>query len=77
MLLPIDPSADPGRRAWIPCPRCEDHVDCATCAAGRNCPDHWRYLLSNQGPVVHLQCPSCTHMWSWDSGFGAHHRTAG
>ncbi|MEU1626533.1 hypothetical protein ABZ746_14640 [Streptomyces sp. NPDC020096] len=70
-MLPIDPSADIGRRAWVPCPRCEDHQGCEPCEAGRNCADHWRYLLSNQGRLLHLQCPNCTHLWSWDSGFGA------
>ncbi|MCQ4041807.1 phage terminase large subunit family protein [Streptantibioticus rubrisoli] len=70
-MLPIDPSADIGRRAWVPCPHCQDHQECDACAAGRDCADHWRYLLSNQGRLLHLQCPNCTHVWSWDSGFGA------
>jgi hypothetical protein len=69
-VLPIDPSADIGRRAWLPCPSCQDHRGCETCAAGRTCARHWRYLLANNGRLLHLQCPSCTHMWSWDSGFG-------
>jgi hypothetical protein len=77
VLLPIDPAADLGRKAWVPCPRCEDHLGCATCEAGRNCPDHWRYLLSNKGSLVHLQCPGCTHLWSWETGFGSRHRPSG
>ncbi|MEV0963073.1 MULTISPECIES: hypothetical protein [unclassified Streptomyces] len=67
MRLPIDPQADIARRAWLPCPACDDARDCATCADRRNCVEHWRYLISNQGAVVHLQCPGCTHMWSVDT----------
>ena len=70
-MLPIDPGADKGRRAWVPCPGCDDERGCATCEAGRTCADHWRYLLSNQGRLVHLQCPNCAHLWVWDSRFGA------
>ncbi|MEU6082129.1 hypothetical protein [Streptomyces sp. NPDC047108] len=66
-MLPLDPDADRARRAWLPCPRCEDHLDCDTCLAGSTCGDHWRYLLSNRGHVVHLQCPACTHIWSHDT----------
>jgi len=25
--------------------------------------------------VLHLQCPNCTHLWAWQSGFGAGGRT--
>ena len=32
-----------------------------------NCATHWQYLLSNQGTVVHLQCPDCGHLWSTDT----------
>ncbi|WP_329012938.1 hypothetical protein [Streptomyces sp. NBC_00690] len=64
MRLPIDPQADIARRAWVDCPACDDARACAVCAEGRNCSLHWRYLISNRGPVVHLQCPGCTHMWS-------------
>lgn len=63
-MLPIDPTADRARRAWVACPNCDDR---ATCADGDGCLDHWRYLLANRGPLVHLQCPSCAHLWSWDS----------
>jgi hypothetical protein len=66
-MLPIDPSADEARRAWVACPNCDDRRGCETCAAGRTCSEHWRYLLSNQGRRVHLQCRSCAHLWAWDS----------
>ncbi|MFJ7490953.1 hypothetical protein ACIQZB_06790 [Streptomyces sp. NPDC097727] len=64
MRLPIDPQADVARRAWMPCPVCDDARHCENCADLRTCREHWRYLISNNGPVVHLQCPQCTHMWS-------------
>ncbi|WP_351236154.1 hypothetical protein [Streptomyces sp. NPDC002133] len=67
MRLPIDPQADIARRAWVPCPHCDDAKDCAACTDGRNCREHWRYLISNKGAVVHLQCPGCTHTWSLDT----------
>ncbi|GAA3430282.1 hypothetical protein ACWDTT_10065 [Streptosporangium sandarakinum] len=70
-MLPIDPCADLGRRAWVPCPGCGDHRDCADCGAGRNCADHWRYLLGVTGSRLHLQCPGCTHLWVHETGFGA------
>ncbi|MEU6589646.1 hypothetical protein ABZ923_10540 [Streptomyces sp. NPDC046881] len=70
-MLPLDPQADIGRRAWVTCPNCEDHLACATCRQGRRCTDHWRYLLSNTGSLLHLQCPSCTHIWDHETGFGA------
>ncbi|MEU8911890.1 MULTISPECIES: hypothetical protein [Streptomyces] len=76
-MLPLDPTADIGRRAWVPCPSCQDHQGCGTCSDGRTCADHWRYLLSNKGSVLHLQCPNCTHLWAWESGFGAGGRTDG
>ena len=53
-MLPIDPTADPSRRAWLACPACDHGRDCAVCQDRRNCRDHWQYLLSNQGAVVHL-----------------------
>ncbi|MEU2433896.1 hypothetical protein ABZ611_31160 [Streptomyces sp. NPDC007861] len=67
MRLPIDPQADIARRAWVDCPSCDDARDCSVCADARNCRDHWRYLISSKGTVVHLQCPGCTHMWSFDT----------
>ncbi|MFB7663556.1 hypothetical protein ACFC1R_06330 [Kitasatospora sp. NPDC056138] len=70
-MLPIDPQADIGRRAWVACPSCDDARDCAPCGERRNCGDHWRYLLANTGSVLHLQCPGCTHVWDHETGFGA------
>ncbi|MEU5404394.1 hypothetical protein ABZ348_34515 [Streptomyces sp. NPDC005963] len=76
MRLPIDPQADMARRAWVDCPSCDDARTCAICADGRNCSRHWRYLISNRGPVVHLQCPGCTHMWSLNTRPGVTPRPA-
>ncbi|MBF9069570.1 hypothetical protein [Streptacidiphilus fuscans] len=70
-MLPIDPHADLGRRAWVPCPSCDDSRDCGDCGAARTCSGHWRYLLANTGSRLHLQCPSCTHVWDHETGFGA------
>ncbi|GFG75821.1 hypothetical protein MBOT_31860 [Mycobacterium botniense] len=66
-MLPIDPDADRSRRAWVACPNCDHGVGCQDCLQGRNCPAHWQYLISNHATVVHLQCPSCTHLWSLDT----------
>ena len=33
----------------------------------RNCATHWQYLLSNQGTLVHMQCPTCAYLWSTDT----------
>ncbi|GAA4566283.1 hypothetical protein [Planotetraspora kaengkrachanensis] len=68
-MLPIDPHADLGRRAWVPCPRCRDDEGCAECGAGRNCRDHWRYLLSTTGTLLHVQCPGCAHLWDHETRF--------
>ncbi|MEU6734065.1 hypothetical protein [Streptomyces physcomitrii] len=65
-MMPLDPMADIGRRAWLPCPNCAHGADCGTCGAGRSCTRHWQYLLSNKGPRVFLQCPDCTHLWDTD-----------
>ncbi|MGV9775593.1 hypothetical protein [Streptosporangium sp. NPDC003464] len=70
-MLPIDPHADLGRRAWVPCPACRDDRDCADCLGGRNCGEHWRYLIGNTGSRLHLQCPGCTHLWDHETHFGA------
>nr|WP_030761452.1 hypothetical protein [Streptomyces sp. NRRL F-2664] len=69
-MLPLDPQADPGRRAWIPCPRCRDHQQCEPCQEQRTCPTHWRYLLGNTGTRLHLQCRTCTHVWTHHTHFG-------
>lgn len=64
--MPLDPFVDIGSRAWLPCPNCGHGLDCDTCHAGRTCQQHWQYLLGNDGPLVHLQCPACTHLWHHD-----------
>ena len=67
-MLPIDPTADPGRRAWLPCPQCSHHARCDECqSTTTNCATHWQYLLSNKGTLVHLQCRNCGHLWSIDT----------
>ncbi|MGH3970046.1 MAG: hypothetical protein ACRDTV_18510 [Mycobacterium sp.] len=66
-MLPIDPEADKSRRAWLDCPNCDHGAGCGVCRSGRNCSTHWQYLISNNAAVVHLQCPSCTHLWSLDT----------
>jgi hypothetical protein len=65
--MPLDPTADIGRRAWFSCPRCAHGTACPTCDSGRTCPDHWQYLLASKATVLHLQCPSCTYLWSHDT----------
>ena len=70
-MLPLDPQADIGRRAWVACPNCDDRRGCATCEQGRTCSEHWRYLLSHVGSLLHLQCRSCTHIWTHETHFGA------
>lgn len=67
-MLPIDPDADFSRRAWLECPNCDHGAACGACQSGRNCSTHWQYLIGNNAAVVHLQCPSCTHLWSLDTG---------
>lgn len=66
-MMPLDPSADRARRAWLPCPN-GDHgsAACVDCRAG-TCPRHWQYLLSNKGTRVFLQCPDCTRLWDVDT----------
>ena len=66
-MLPIDPTADRGRRAWLPCPNCHHGASCLDCQSSRNCGTHWQFLLSNKGTVVHLQCPDCAHLWVTDT----------
>jgi len=66
-VLPIDPSADRSRRAWLQCPACDQGAQCADCKSSRNCAEHWQYLLSNQATLVHLQCPNCGTLWSTDT----------
>ncbi|MFF0569012.1 hypothetical protein ACFYT7_15365 [Streptomyces sp. NPDC004041] len=77
MRLPVDPQADPARRAWVACPACDDARHCAICADRRTCGEHWRHLIANSGPVLHLQCPGCAHIWSLDTRPGLPHRNGG
>jgi hypothetical protein len=70
--MPLDPTADIGRRAWLPCPQCAHGDDCAQCQNGRTCDDHWQYLLSSKATVLHLQCRDCAHLWSHDTRQNAH-----
>lgn len=70
-MLPIDPQADKGRRAWVACPNCDDARDCDRCQAKRSCSVHWRYILAYYGSILHLQCPGCAHLWRHETGFGA------
>ncbi|MFI1286677.1 hypothetical protein ACH4U5_39005 [Streptomyces sp. NPDC020858] len=70
-MLPLDPQADPGRRAWVPCPNCADTHTCKPCTEQQTCPTHWRYLLTTTGSLLHLQCPTCTHVWTHETSFGA------
>jgi len=76
-VLPIDPQADDGRRAWVACPNCDDARNCGPCGQQRTCAEHWRYLLAHSGSVLHLQCPTCTHLWDHETGFGAGPSAAG
>ena len=66
-MLPIDPHADPSRRAWVACPACRPGDCCTDCESGRNCFVHWQYLIRNEGPRVFLQCPTCAHWWIADT----------
>ncbi|MGH3566559.1 MAG: hypothetical protein ACRDRH_11115 [Pseudonocardia sp.] len=52
----LDPQADTGRRAWLPCPHCGD-------TAGL-------YLLDSEVNLVWVQCGNCQRRWWHDTGFG-------
>jgi YVTN family beta-propeller protein len=65
--LPIDPDADSGRRAWLPCPKCDRGQGCPECDSGQNCANHWQYLLKNEGSRLVLQCGGCSHLWTADT----------
>lgn len=66
-MMPLDPTADIGRRAWLPCPTGDHGADCGPCQDGRNCDVHWQYLLSNKATRVYLQCPDCGDLWTTDT----------
>ncbi|WST98240.1 hypothetical protein OG364_39910 [Streptomyces erythrochromogenes] len=68
-MLPLDPHADPGRRAWIDCPQCNDTQHCTPCQNRQTCPTHWRYLLTNAATLLHLQCPHCHHLWAHETHY--------
>jgi hypothetical protein len=67
IVVPLDPFADSARRAWLPCPECDHGRDCGECQEQRTCRLHWQYLLASTACVVHLQCPTCTHLWDHDT----------
>lgn len=73
----IDADADIGRRAWLPCARCDAGARCSACTGGRNCHLHWAYLLGVETGNVFLQCPACHHRWWQDTGFGRGEAPAG
>lgn len=66
----LDADADICRRAWVPCGACGEHETCKHCRGGRNCPDHWCYLLDSAARWVFVQCVSCHHRWWHDTRFG-------
>jgi hypothetical protein len=51
----LDPQADPGRRAWLPCPSCGDTP---------------LYLLDYDINLIWVQCPTCLRRWWHDTGVG-------
>jgi len=73
---PIDPDADPGRRAWMVCPNCDTGVECPQCQSSRNCDTHWQYLLRNNGTRVFLQCSMCFSVWTVDTADRDRHASA-
>jgi hypothetical protein len=73
---PIEPDADPGRRAWLACPNCDHGADCPECRSSRNCDTHWQYLLRNAATLVSLQCATCFYVWSVDTA-EAHRQAPG
>jgi DNA-binding beta-propeller fold protein YncE len=64
---PIEPDADPCRRAWLACPNCDHGVGCSVCQSSRDCDTHWQHLLKNHGTRVFLQCPTCFCVWTVDA----------
>ncbi|MBV9057743.1 MAG: hypothetical protein JOZ09_01115 [Pseudonocardiales bacterium] len=64
----LDADADPGRRAWVACPSCDD--GCMTCANQKTCDLHWQYLLASEARLLFLQCPVCMRRRWHDSRCG-------
>jgi hypothetical protein len=52
----LDPQADAGRRAWLPCPHCSDNTRL--------------YLLFSEVNMIWVQCGKCLRRWWHDTGFG-------
>lgn len=52
----LDPAADAGRRAWLPCANCgnEDAL----------------YLLDAAPRYVFVQCGACSYRWWYDTNCG-------
>lgn len=65
----LDADADLGRRAWLPCTRCQ--AECGTCNAKVTCDRHWCYLLASETRLVFIQCSVCHHRWWYDTECGA------
>ncbi len=61
---PIEPDADPSRRAWLAPTNCNHGTGCPECESRRNCGIHWQFLLKNIGTQVFLQCRTCFYVWS-------------
>jgi DNA-binding beta-propeller fold protein YncE len=73
---PIEPDADPSRRAWLACPNCDHGAGCPECQSSRNCGTHWQYLLKNTGARVVLQCTTCFCVWTVDTAAPDRHAAA-
>jgi hypothetical protein len=51
----LDPQADLGRRAWLPCPYCSHSP---------------LYLLGSDINLIWVQCGNCLRRWWHDTGTG-------
>jgi hypothetical protein len=58
----LDPQADIGRRAWLPCRYCSDNSD--------NSDNTALYLLDSHVNLVWVQCGKCLRRWWHDTGVG-------
>lgn len=52
----LDPQADSGRHAFLPCPYCDDNTGL--------------YLLFSEVNMVWVQCSRCLRRWWQDTGCG-------